>query len=455
MARLEQDFTQGHIGGLLVRFCLPFLLSNLVQSLYSVADMLIIGLFNDAASLSGVNIGGQITNLVAVMTIGLAQGGTVLVAQYSGAKRYEDVSQTIGTMFSFLMLLSLGLTVVMLALSHPILSLIQTPPESFGEALAYLRICLLGNVFIFGYNAISAVQRGLGDSKRPLIFVSIACALNVVLDLLLVGVFKMGAAGAALATIASQAVSLILAVLYLRRSDFVFDFKKESFHIRWDKVRMIFRIGIPSSAQSLLVNLSFILMTTLVNGFGVFASAAVGVVGKINSFALMPSSAMSMSISSMTGQNIGAGQHDRALQALRYGIAISLGVGLLMFIVSQCFAAQLMSIFSSDPQVIRLGVSYMRAFSFDYLVVPFAFCLNGLLIGAGHTTFIMISAMFTSIVFRMPVAWVLSKTGLALAGIGLAAPIASVVSTLLSLWFITSGRWKRDVTGISGRPQPE
>lgn len=455
MAKLEQDFTHGNIGKLLVRFCLPFLLSNLVQSLYSVADMLIIGLFNDAASLSGVNIGGQITNLVAVLTIGLAQGGTVLVAQYCGAKRYADVSQTIGTMFSFLMLLSMGLTVIMLALSRPILFLIQTPSEAFGEALVYLRICLLGNVFIFGYNAISAVQRGLGDSKRPLIFVSIACALNVSLDLLLVGVFKMGAAGAALATIASQAVSLLLAVLYLRRSDFVFDFHKESFRIRWDKVRMIFRIGIPSSAQSLLVNLSFILMTTLVNGFGVFASAAVGVVGKINSFAIMPASAMSMSIASMAGQNIGAGKYDRAMQALRYGIAISLGIGLLMFVISQCFASQLVSIFSSDPEVLRLGVQYMRGFSFDFLAVPFAFCLTGILIGAGHTAFTMIAAMLTSVIIRMPVAWLLSKTSLALTGIGLAAPIASVISALLSLWFITSGRWKRDVTGISRNLQAE
>lgn len=448
MPRLERDLTQGSVAGQLIRFSLPFLLANLVQSLYSVADMYIVGLFNDAASLSGVNIGGQITHLVSILTIGLAQGGTVLVAQYYGAKRMRDVSETIGTMFSFLMLLSVAITAVMLLLSRPLLQLINTPPESLPEALSYLRICLLGNVFIFGYNAISAVQRGMGDSKRPLVFVSIACALNVVLDLLLVGALRMGAAGAAIATILSQAVSMALAMLYLRRNDFAFDFRLQSFRIRWEKVRMIFRIGLPNSLQSVLVSTSFLVMTTLVNGFGVYASAAVGVVGKINSLAIMPASAMNMSISSMAAQNIGAGKHDRAMRALGIGILISLCIGALMFFVSWAFPDALISLFSDEAEVHRLGREYLRGFSFDYLAVPFAFCMTGLLIGAGHTTFSLLAGLLSSLIIRVPAAWLLARAGYGLMGIGLAAPIASLISALLSAWYILSGRWKRSVTGI-------
>lgn len=448
MARLEQDFTEGNVGKLLVQFSLPFLLSNLVQALYNVADMFIVGLFNDAASLSGVNIGGQITNLVAILTIGLAQGGTVLVAQYYGAKKIRDVQETIGTIFSFLVLLSIILTVIMFALSGPMLHLINTPAESFDEALAYLRICLLGNVFIFSYNAIAAVQRGLGDSKRPFIFITIACILNIFLDLLLVGVFGMGAGGAALATIIAQAISVLLSILYLRRSNFIFDFKRSSFRIHWEKVRLIFRIGLPSSVQNLLGNLSFLLMTMLVNGFGVFASAAVGVVGKFNSFAIMPSSAMSMSVSSMAAQNIGAGHYDRARKSLTYGIGISMGIGMVMFVIAQLFPEWIIRIFSSETEVIEMGIQYLRGFSFDYICVPVAFCLNGLITGSGHTTFSLITGTLASLVLRMPMAWLLSGTGLGLTGIGLAAPIASIGGALLSTWFVATGRWKKDVTGI-------
>lgn len=416
-----------------------------------MADMYIVGLYGDAAALSGVNIGSQITNLVAVLTIGLAQGGTVLVAQYYGARQMKDVSETIGTMFSFLVLLSAGMTVVMLLLSRAMLQLINTPPEALESAHAYLRICLLGNVFIFGYNAISAVQRGLGDSKRPLMFVSVACAVNVVLDFLFVGGLGMGAAGAALATIIAQAISLLLAVLYLRRSDFVFDFKRESLRIHWDKVKLIFRIGLPSSAQNLLSNLSFLLMTTLVNGFGVYASAAVGIVGKLNGIAIMPSSAMSMSVSSLAAQNIGAGKHDRALKAMVYGIVISFAVGAVMFGVSLLWPDALIGIFSDDPNVLALGRDYLRGFSYDYILVPFAFCLMGLITGSGHTTFSLICGSMTSLFLRMPTAWLLSQTALGLTGVGLAAPIASLGGALLSAWFVITGRWKRDATGIGQR----
>jgi len=448
MAKLQQDFTKGPIGPLLIRFSVPFLLANFMQSLYSVTDMYIIGLYEGAEAMAGVNLGGQIMMIVSVLTIGLAMGGSVLVAQYYGAEKMRDVSETIGTVFSFLVLMSFAITIVMLLLSRPILALINTPLEAFPAALAYLRICLLGNVFIFGYNAISAIQRGLGDSKRPLIFITIACVLNVGLDFLFIGTLGLGAEGAAWASIIAQATSMALAMLYLRRSKYVFDFRRESFRIHWDKVRLIFRIGLPNSVQNVLVHISFLLMTTLVNGFGVYASAAVGIVGRFNGFAIMPASAMSMSIASMTGQNVGAGQYDRARRIMFVGMAIVTVTSLLLFTLSQLFPHAIIGIFSDQPDVIAVGVMYLRGFSFDYLFVPFSFCMIGLITGSGHTAFSMLVSCVTSLALRMPIAWLLSTSALGVFGIGLAAPAASFGAMLLAGWFVASGRWKRNVTGI-------
>lgn len=448
MAKLEQDFTTGNIGKLLIRFSIPFLLSSLVQSFYSVADMLIVGIFNDAASLSGVNIGGQVTTIVMNIILGLAQGGTVLIAQYYGAKRMEDVKSTISTTLTFLCLLSLAMTAVMLLCSDWMLRIIQTPAESFSEAKKYLVICLYGNIFIFAYNAISAILRGLGDSTRPLMFVIVACVSNVFLDLLFVGSFGMGAAGAAWATVLAQGVSVLISAVYLSRQKFIFDFKLRSFQIDWKKAKDIVRIGIPTSAQNVLVSISFLLMTTLVNGFGVYASAAVGVAGKFNGFAILPASAMSASVSAFAAQNVGAGLYERAKKSLYYGCGIAFGFGLPIFILTQLFPAHIIGIFSDEAEVIEVGIQYLRAFSYDYLAVPAAFCLTGLIVGAGHTTFSMISSMSSSILLRMPMAWILSRTALGLAGIGLAAPLASVGGILISGWFFMTGRWLKDATGI-------
>lgn len=453
MPRLQEDFTQGNIGKHLIRFCMPFLAANLLQALYSVVDMLVVGNFCGKFALSGVNIGGQITHMVVMMVSGLSVGGTVLVAQYFGARKSEDASRTIGTMFSLLAIMAVALSVVMIALCEPILRLLNTPPESFAEAKAYTNICLLGNIFVFGYNAISAVQRALGDSKRPLIFVGVACVINIGLDLLLVAVFKMGAAGAAWATIASQGVSLLLAAWYLGRNRFIFDFKLSSFRIDAEKMRALFKVGLPSSAQSIVVNLSFLLMTGLVNGFGVDASAAVGIAGKFNSFAILPAVAMSQSVSAMAAQNVGANLHDRARKVLYHGILIALALGASVFALVQLFPEAIMRIFIDDADtdnlaVITMGVSYMRTFSFDYLMVPIAFCLNGLLTGAGHTQMSMLSAMLSSLLLRMPMAWLLSRTTLGLAGVGAAAPIASAASIVVVGWYFITGRWMRDTTGI-------
>ncbi len=451
MKKLHTDLTQGSVTTRLIRFSMPFLLSNIIQSLYSVADMLIVGWFSGKNGISGVATGGQVTHLIVMLVTGFTVGGTVLVAQYFGAKKHRDVQETIGTLFFLLGVSAVVMTLLFFALAHPILRALQTPAESYSEAYDYLVICLCGNIFIFAYNAVAAILRGLGDSKRPLCFVAIACFINVFLDLLLVGGFKMSAAGAAIATVISQMLSVVLSVAYLRRSDFLFDFRLKSFVPKKDKLGKIFSIGLPSSVQNTIVSFSFMLMTALGNSYGgVAASAAIGIVSKFNGFAIMPAVAMSSSVSAMAGQNLGAGLYDRAKKTMWIAVRISLLVSALVFGLVQLFPEFILRMFSDEGDVIRAGVSYLKLFSFDYLLVSFQFCFNGLIIASGHTTYSLLAGIISAVVIRMPIAYLLCYTfGFGMGGLGAAAPCATLGGITMTAWFVFTGKWKKSKLGIA------
>ena len=461
MSSNQRDFTRGPIARSMIAFSMPFLLSNVLQALYGAVDMLVVGRFSDpdpevcAQILSGVNIGSQITHMVAMMVSGLTVSGTVMVGQYVGARKQRDASETVGTMFSLLGIAGAALTVLMIALADPLLHLLNTPAAAYEHAREYLIICLSGTLFIFGYNAISSIQRGLGDSVRPLIFVGIACAVNVVLDLWLVKGMGMGAAGAAWATVVAQAVSLILAGVYLARNRFIFDFRPRSFRIRKEKMKLMIKLGIPSSVQSVIVNISFLVMTAVVNGLDSMgyiaekASAAMGVVGKFNSFAILPAVAMSSSVSAFAAQNIGAGQHERARKSLTVGAVIALAISAALFAFVKIAPDLIVSVFSEDPQVRTYGVEYMGTFCYDFLLVAVLFCCNGLIMGAGHTRFTLLTGSMSSLLLRIPVAVLFGKVlGWGLMGVGLAGPAASLASVALGIWFVATDRWKKDQTGI-------
>ena len=456
MSKLQKDFTKGPIAQSMIAFSMPFLLSNILQALYGAVDMLVVGNYGNpdpdvsAVILSGVNIGSQITHLVAMMVSGLTVSGTAMVGQFVGAKRQKDASETVGTMFGLMGIVGVVLMALTMAWADPLLRLLQTPREAFPHAYRYLMICLGGTLFIFGYNAIASIQRGLGDSVRPLIFVGVACAVNVVLDLCLVKGMGMGADGAAWATVIAQGVSLILSAWYLSRNHFIFDFKLRSFRIDEEKTKLMVKLGIPSSIQSIIVNISFLVMTALVNTIGgADASAAVGVVGKFNSFAILPAVAMSSSISAFAAQNIGARQYDRAKKSLGVGAVVAMSISFAVFVLVQLFPEFIIRVFSQKKSVIEYGVEYMRTFSFDYLLVPLLFCMNGLIMGAGHTRFTLISGSMSSLFLRIPVAVLLGSTlHMNLTGVGLAAPAASLAGVLLAGWFVFTGRWTKDQTGI-------
>ncbi|MDR2392563.1 MAG: MATE family efflux transporter [Treponema sp.] len=428
----------------LVRFALPFLATNLVQSFYNVADMLIVGNFSGTAGMSGVNIGGQVTMILTFLVIGLCMGATVLIGQYVGAGNREGLRSVTATLITLLLIMALGLTVVMLLLKGPILQLIKTPAESYEESERYLTITVAGLTCIFGYNAFSAILRGMGDSKHPFYFVLIACITNVILDLLFVAIFKWSAFGAALATIISQALSMFLCIIYMVRNEFQFDFKPSSFTIDKDQLVLIFKIGLPTCIQNGVTSLSFLFITGIVNIVGgVSASAAVGAVSKFNSFGIMPTQAMSASISAMSAQNIGANRMDRAIQACRIGIVISAGVTVIIFILVRLFPSQIMMIFGDDPEMIQMGVSFLRAFSAEFLIIPFFFCINGFLIGGGHTLFTLITGIVSSVGLRVPVCYIFGVVlDWGVFGVGLGYPVAVGGSFLLVIGFLLSGRWK-------------
>lgn len=445
----QKNLAKGNVAKQLIIFAIPFIISNIIQTLYSVADMVIVGQFNGTASMSGVNIGGQVTMLILNVAIGISTGGTIMIAQSVGAEKTGKLQKIIGTLLTSLMIAAVILTVLMLLLKDPILRVIHTPEESFSEASVYLMITALGTVFIFGYNALSAIMRGMGDSKSPLYFVTVACVANIGLDLLLVGVFHQGAMGAAVATIISQALSMILCVIYLRRKKFVFDFNLKSFGIDMGQLKSILKLGIPLTIQNLISNLSFLFMTMLVNYMGVTASAAVGAVGKYNGFAILPAIAMNAAISAMVAQNIGAEREDRAIKTMLTGMGLAYMISIPIFILTTAAPQTVLRMFSTDAELIAVGVPYLRAFSIDYLLVPVAFCLIGFFIGTGHTTFSLFSNIMSAIVIRIPMAYLLSNVaGMGLPGVGLAVPLASATTIVLGLLFFFSGRWRRRTVRI-------
>lgn len=444
--KFRQDLTSGSVSKQLMKFAIPFLLSNLLQAFYSVADMIIVGRLCGTHGITGVNIGSQINILVTGAALGLAVGGTVLIAQYGGAKKFDEQRKTIGTLFTLYMILAVIFTVVMLLLGTTLLDVLKTPQVAYTEAENYYNICMAGLIFMFAYNVISAILRGMGDSKRPLYFVLVATIVNVIGDIILVGPFKMGAAGAAYATVAAQALSVVLSLIYLFKNHFFTGYRKSDFKIDKEKAKMLIKIGLPSSVQQVVVSFSFLTLTTIVNSLpnAAIASACQGIGGKVNSFAVLPALAMSSAVSSMAGQNIGAGETERAKKTMLTGMGIAFGITIFVFALVELFPQQIISLFDTNPDVIAVGTEYMRFIALDYLFVPFVFCMNGLAIGAGYTNFALFNACFSSILVRVPFVYIMvNLTTLGFNGVGIATGLASISSIIVGAIYVASGKWKK------------
>lgn len=399
------NLTEGSILKKLCLFAVPFFIANVLQSLYGAVDLFVVGRYCDAASVAAVSTGTQVTQIITSLVSGLTLGSTILVGKYMGMKNMERVKRMIGTSLSLFAIVSVVLTILMLVFERPLLQVLGTPEEAFTLTMQYVAICSWGIFFICGYNSICAILRGYGDSRHPMYFVGISCVLNIGLDFLLVKGFGMGVAGTAIATVASQGVSMLIALWFLRKNQFVFDFKINSFRIDGGLARELAGVGIPISFQEMMVRISFLYLMTVMNHCGVYAASIVGISSKYDVFAMLSATSMANALAAITAQNMGAGKPERARKSLWYGMSFALIVSCMFWVWAQISPESMIGLFSSDPEVISTGIPFFKSCSYDYICVAVVFCLNGYLNGRSKTVWTMVSCTFGALALRIPMVW--------------------------------------------------
>ncbi|HHT83705.1 MAG: MATE family efflux transporter [Christensenellales bacterium] len=444
-----RDLTKGSVPKMLFKFSMPLLLSTVIQAIINLSDLMVAALFSQRGGIvAGVGLSSQINYLIINAVIGLSTGGGILISQYYGAKKKEDMNKSIHVMISMLIVAAVLLSAITMALSSPILKLLKTPKEALREAKDYLVYTMAGLIFIFLYNGISAVLRGLGDSVRPLIFVCVAAVINIGLDVAAVALLKMGAAGLALATVISQFIAALMSGICLIKKGKEWGLTKYKFSLNKDKLKKLLKIGLPTSIQNTVASLSFLALTYIVNIVGadkaVYALSAASIAFKINSFAVLPSRSMNNSISAMVGQNKGAGDNKRIKKTFAYGLLYGLCFGILFTAATFFFARGLLKIFKADNQTLSFGIPYIKSFAFDYLLLPFAVSQYGLVDGLGKTKVSMWVNSIASLLLRAPAAYVLGKLlDMGMAGIGLAIPLTSLFSAVVMFVYIKTKVWKQ------------
>lgn len=430
----SNNLTQGSIIKTLIRFSLPLLFANIIQALYGAVDLMVIGKYCPAQSVAAVSTGTQVTQIITSIITGMTLGGTILVGKYIGMEKPEEAKKAIGSTLTVFAGFSIILTVIMLLLGDTILRLLQTPESAFAAAHNYVSICFIGIFFICGYNAISSILRGYGDSLRPMMFVAIACIMNIILDIIFVKYAKMDVSGTALATILSQGSSMLFSVFYLNRHNFLFTFRLQNFRIDKGKVRELARLSIPISFQECMIRLSFLYLTSVVNSLGIYASSAVGVASKYDVFAMLPATSVASALSAITAQNLGAGKPERIKKSVAAGLGIALSMSACFFAWAQISPESMIKIFADDVNIIEAGIPFFRTCSYDYLAVTFVFCLNGFLNGHSKTVFTMISSCFGALALRMPLLYLVQHYAPdSLAALGCVAPAVSGIMAFYTL----------------------
>lgn len=431
----KNNFTEGNILKKLSFFMLPVLGALILQAAYGAVDLLVVGRFGSTAGLSAVSTGSQLMNLVTFMVTQLAMGATVLIARYLGEKKPERIGAVLGGATVVFAILATVLFVLLVFFAHPIAVLMQAPSEALGLTTRYVRICGMGIFFIVAYNMLAAIFRGLGDSKSPLLFVLVACLINIAGDLLFVAGFKMDAAGAAIATVMAQAVSVVLAIVILLKKDLPFTLKKSNFRLN-PQCRKFLQVGLPLALQEVLTQASFLALCAFVNRLGLTASSGYGVASKIVSFAMLIPSALMQSMASFVAQNVGASKPKRAKQAMFTGMGIGLVFGCAVFALVMLKGDVLAGIFSTDAEVVQKGFEYLKGFAPETILTAILFSMLGYFNGNNKTVFVMIQGLVQTLLVRLPMSYLMSiQPNASLTKIGLAAPVSTLVGVLLNTAF--------------------
>ena len=441
------DFTRGSVMKQLIVFSLPLFASNLLQIVYNMVDMVIVGRALGKVGLSAVSVGGDVCNFLTFLAMGFSNAGQVIIAQYLGAGRSRDVGRFIGTMFSFLGLLAVVLGGVCLSLRVSILNVMNTPSESFSQALAYSTICMAGLPFIYGYNAVSAVLRGIGDSRHPFVFISIAAVLNVALDLLFVMGFGMGAGGAALATVLSQGVSFLsCAVFTIRRRDrFGFELRAGDF-ARFDgaMLRSLVGLGVPMAIRSAAIQSSKLFVNSWINSYGVAVSAFAGIANKIGGISNLLSNALITAGASMVGQNIGAGTFERVPRVMRSVACISYSIATVMAVLLFSFPRTIFGFFATDAEVLAIGMKYLPIGALLFYGAASRAPANALVNGSGNYAANFATAILDGIVLRIGLALLFGLSlGMKHYGFWLGDAVAGFTPLFIGIYLYTTGKWKR------------
>lgn len=432
---MNSDFTQGSIFKKLVAFMIPVLGALVLQAAYGAVDLLVVGRFGTTAGLSAVSTGSQVLNLVTFVITQFAMGITVLIARYIGEKKQKNIGALIGGATVLFGIVSVFLFIIMVLFATPISTLMQAPLEALNLTATYVRICGAGIFFIVAYNVLSAIFRGLGDSKSPLLFVAVACLINVVGDLVLVAGFHLDAAGAAIATVLAQACSVVFALGLLKKRKLTFEIHKHDFKINTHCIRAM-KIGLPLALQECLTQISFLALCAFINRLGLEASSGYGVACKIVNFAMLVPSSLMQSMASFVAQNVGANNEKRAKQSMFTGIGIGLFIGVIVFCLVMFKGDMLTGIFTTEQGVIYQGYAYLKGFALETVVTAILFSMIGYFNGHDQTLWVMIQGLIQTLLVRLPLSYYMSiQPNASLTQIGLAAPIATITGIILNVCF--------------------
>ena len=443
MAKGQMDLTEGVIWKKLIIYALPVVLSSLLQSAYSITDLIVAGWFIGKDGISAINNAGQVMVILTQIIMGITTGGNILMGQYFGSRDHANRKETNRTLFTFAVTTGVVMTLVMILCSRPVLLALKAP--ALGEATEYLRLCALGLVFIFGYNALAAMLRSVGNSKQPFYCVAVTAGCNIALDILLMGVLHWGVRGAALATVFSQGASFVVCLIYVlgQRELFGLGDKGEGYLHRGKLVQML-KLGIPTAIQMTVVGLSWLAMTFLINRYGVEASAASGICAKVKDVALMFTMAIYTAATTMIAQCLGAQKYDRASKVVHIAMRISLGVAAVLIVLIEIFAPQILSVFHPDPVTMEIALTNLRIEILGQIFYASFMVYNALPLGAGHTLFALGSSLLNCIVVRVVMAVILNHT-MGLVGIFWACAIAPASSVPLGYLYERTGVWRRSM----------
>ena len=442
---MVKDMTSGNVTKLLLKFAFPLFVSNALQAVYNIVDMIVVGQYIGGAGMSAVSIGGDVLHLLTFIAMGFSSAGQVLIARDVGSKRLEQVQKTIGTMFTFLLSISVLVSVVCYFIRFDILRWINTPAESYQFTMDYTVTCIAGLFFIYGYNIISAILRGMGDSRRPFLFIAIAALLNIVLDIVFVAGCGMEVFGAALATVISQAGSFIISLVYLyrRKESFGFDFKLKSFRIDPAALKPLVALGVPMAIQSAAINLSKIVLMSWINLFGVVYSALAGVYNKINVMINIVSSSFTTAGSTMVGQNLGAKQYERVSKVMKTVGTCTILVSTIFTFIIVCFQDSIYQLFTTDEAVLSNAYILLIPIILNFYGAATRSIAFSLINGSGNTKLNYAVAILDGMISRIGIAALLGfvlKIGCQ--GFWYGDAIAGFIPFVIGMTYYFSGKWK-------------